>query len=107
MVDRSKVPEYQIKRVLWYSQPEQSKVIRTQSNPRMAPIWTLKLGRENTFSMRCDRAVREAVSRGWCYVDEGLSLLRPTAAGEALLVERRLEIESSTTVKVTRIADAA
>lgn len=107
MVDRSKVPEYQVQRVLYYSQPAQNKVIKTHSDPRRGPIWTLKLGRENTFAMRCDRAVREAVLRGWCYEDEGLGVLRPTTEGYVELAARQRDIESSTTVKISRLADVA
>lgn len=107
MVDRSKVPEYQVQRVLYYSQPTQNKVVKTQSDMRRPPIWTLKLGRENTFAMRCDRAVREAINRGWCYEDENLSMLRPTAEGYVELSQRAKEVEASTSVKIVRMADVA
>lgn len=105
MVDKTKVPEYQVQRVLFYSQPTQNKVVKTQSDKRRPPIWTLKLGRENTFAMRCDRAVREAIARGWCYEDDNLGLLRPTDEGYIELATREREIEASVTTKFRRTAD--
>jgi diketogulonate reductase-like aldo/keto reductase len=92
MADKSRVPEYQVKRVLYYSQPDKSRVVRSSSR-----YWFLKLGTDATFGMRCDRAVREAVARGWCYIDTATDYLRPTDVGQKL-IDADQDIENSTVV---------
>lgn len=85
MVDRSKVPDYRVLDVVYNSQPHLGRVVCNYSNGK--EIWILKRGRDGNFAYRCDRSVREAISRNWCERDSS-GYLRPTAIGLQALKSR-------------------
>ena len=86
MVDKSKVPEYRILDIVHSSQEHIDRVVCNFSNGK--EIWMLKKGRDHNFTYRCDRSVREAITRGWCERDAH-GKLRPTAAGLAVLAAKK------------------
>lgn len=87
MVDRTKVPDYRVIDVVYHSQPHVNRVVCNYSNGK--EIWLLKKGRDGNFTFRCDRSVREAINREWCYRNEQ-GTLRPTEEGlKALAAKNR------------------
>jgi hypothetical protein len=78
MGDKTKVPEHRVFDVLYSCQPHLGRVVCNYSNGK--EIWIIKKGRDHTINFRCDRSVREAITRGWCERDRHGTLV-PTKLG--------------------------